>query len=129
MKAKWITLVILPILSGALAGLPRPTQGIRAAADLPVYADALVGGWQDWSYGGITPNYANTNPVHAGSASVAITYKGGWSGLQIGYHGAELDVSAYDTFHFWIHGGSTGGQYIVLQVNYYRLKAVAWKRD
>jgi hypothetical protein len=117
MKVKWITLIALLALSGAsLAGPPSPTQGIRAATDLPVYTDALASGWEDWPYNSATRNYANASPVHAGSASIAVTYTGGWSGLQIGYHGAELDVSAYDTFRFWIHGGSTGGQTIVLQI-------------
>jgi len=118
MKVKWITLIALLALSvTSLAGLPSLTHGVRAATDLPVYADTLATGWQDWPYNSATRNYANASPVHAGSASIAVTYTGGWSGLQIGYHGENLDVSAYDTFRFWIHGGSTGGQTIVLQIN------------
>ena len=117
MKVKWITLIALLVLSGAsLSGLPSPARGIRAAADLPVYTDALASGWEDWPYNSATRNYANASPVHAGSDSIAVTYTGGWSGLQIGYHGENLDVSAYDTFRFWVHGGSAGGQTIVLQI-------------
>ena len=68
-------------------------------------------GWVDWSWGGITTNYANTSPVHSGSsASIAITYTGGWAGLQIGYSANYLDVSSYDTFSFWVNGGTSGGQ-------------------
>ena len=88
----------------------------RAAADLPVYADALASGWEDWSYGGVTVNAASTASVHAGANAISVAYTGGWSGFQLGYHSANLDVSAYDTFRFWIHGGSGGGQNIVVQI-------------
>lgn len=79
-------------------------------ADLWVYNDALAAGWQDWSYNDVSVDYANMTPALSGTHSIAVTYTGGWSGVQIGYGGAHLDVSAYDTLRFWIHGGATGGQ-------------------
>jgi hypothetical protein len=99
-----------------LISLPYPVQNIQAAEGLVVYDDALVSGWQDWSYNSITVDYGDTSTVYTGTHSTAVTYDGGWSGLQVGYHGAYLDVSAYDTFRFWIHGGSTGGQPIDLVI-------------
>jgi hypothetical protein len=54
--------------------------------------------------------------VHGGKKSLAVTFTSGWSGLQIGYHGANLDVSTYDTLRFWIQGGSKGGQKILVQI-------------
>src|SRR6185369_4862522 len=51
----------------ALAGGP-------ALADIAVYGDALAAGWQDWSWGGVTRDFARTTPVHAGSAAIAVTY-------------------------------------------------------
>jgi hypothetical protein len=80
-----------------------------AAADLGVYADGLASGWQDWSWGGVTRSFAQASPVHAGSAAIGVTYTGGWSGLQLGSPSA-VDVSAYDSLRFWVHGGSAGGQ-------------------
>lgn len=79
-------------------------------ADLWIYNDALTAGWQDWSYNDASVDYTNTTPVLSGTHSIAVTYTSGWSGLQIGYSGAYLDVTAYDTLRFWIHGGTTGGQ-------------------
>lgn len=40
------------------------------------------------------------------ATSAAITYTAGWSAFQLGYHSTTLDVSAYDTFHFWVNGGT-----------------------
>ena len=108
-----VVLALFFILFGLVSNMVMP---VWAAADLPVYIDSLASGWQDWSYSGITRDFSNTSPVHGGANSISVTYTGGWSGLQFGYHGASLDVSAYDTFRFWIHGGSTGGQTIQIQL-------------
>ena len=106
-------LLPLLLLLFTLAGSVLPA---RAATSLPVYADSLASGWQDWSYNSITVNLANATPVHGGTHSVAVTYTGAWSGFQLGYLGG-LDVGAYDTFRFWINGGATGGQTILIQVD------------
>ncbi len=105
-----IFIFLLSLSLGRLAG--------AAAADFPIYIDSLSSSWQDWSWdtGTIAVDYANTAPHHTGSASIAVTYTGGWSGLQLGYREGDLDISAYDTLRFWIHGGSTGGQTIQLQL-------------
>ncbi|PKN93178.1 MAG: hypothetical protein CVU44_12175 [Chloroflexi bacterium HGW-Chloroflexi-6] len=117
MKIKQLILLILIFLFGLLLSIAPEQAWAQAVANSPVYSETtLASGWQDWSYNGININYANTGPVHAGNTSIAVTYTGGWSGLQFGYHGASLDVSAYDTFRFWIHGGTTGSQIIVLQI-------------
>lgn len=117
MKKKYAVLMILILAVSTLLGIiPGQAQSVRTIADSPVYTDALAIGWEDWSYGGITTSYTNTSPVHSGSASIAVTYTGGWSGLQVGFHGTNLDISAYDTLRFWINGGSTGGQTIQLQM-------------
>ncbi len=47
----------------AIVALAQP-----ARADVTVYGDALSAGWQDWSWGGITRDFARTSPVHAGTA-------------------------------------------------------------
>lgn len=88
---------------------------VAAHADAVVYADALAGGWQDWSWGGITRNFAASTAVHSGTASIAVTYTGSWSGLQLGLL-SPLDVSALDTCRFYVHGGTSGGQAVEVQV-------------
>jgi len=104
-----VFLLPLPLL---LAFFPAPRAPL---ADLPVYADALETGWQDWSWD-ITADFANPAPVHGGTASLAVTFYQGWDGLQLAYHGAQLDVSGYDIFRFYIHGGASGGQQVTLVI-------------
>ncbi|HVM70988.1 MAG TPA: glycoside hydrolase family 44 protein [Anaerolineales bacterium] len=116
MKTRSTFLIILVLcLAAVLASLSVTTRSVLAVANSPIYTDALDPAWQDWSYNSLTTNYANTSPVHTGTDSIAVTYTGGWSGLQVGYHGANLDISAYDTLRFWINGGSAGGQTVQLQ--------------
>jgi hypothetical protein len=45
----------------------------------------------------------------------AVTFTDGWGGLQFG-HQPALDLSAYDTLRFWIHGGSSGGQSVTVHL-------------
>jgi hypothetical protein len=86
-----------------------------AASSLPIYVDSLTGGFEDWSWGGIDKNLGNDKPVHGGAHSIAVKYTDGWSGLQFGRNDI-LEVSGYDTFRFWVHGGTVGGQQIEVSV-------------
>ena len=90
-------------------------QAASTASALDVYVDALSGGWGDWSWDPISRNLANASPVHGGTSSIAVTYTGGWSALQLGRNTA-LGISGYDAFRFWFHGGSSGGQQIEVRV-------------
>jgi hypothetical protein len=111
-KLPVLLLVFLP-LPLLLAFYPSP---LAPKADIPIYTDALDVEWQQWDWGNVTVDYANTNPVHSGTASIAVTFIDGWDALQLGYHGAYLDVSDYDTLRFWIHGGASGGQQVTFHI-------------
>ncbi len=76
------------------------------ATNLGAYDDNLINGWQNWSWA--TTNFANTNPVHGGTQSVAVTETSAYGGFYL--HHNPLDSSQYRTISFWINGGSTGGQ-------------------
>ena len=89
-----------------VAALLLPLPGALAQADLPVYTDALVSGFQDWGWA--AHNYANTSPVHSGNNSVSVTIGSAWEGLQI-VHSAFAS-SPYTSVSFWINGGAGGGQ-------------------
>jgi hypothetical protein len=93
---------------GFISGLAVMAAGLCAQAQgpLPVYADALVNGFQDWGWA--TRNYLNPSPVHSGTRSIAVTIDTAWAGLQI-YH-PDLDSSLYSSLSFWINGGARGGQ-------------------
>ena len=105
----------LAALMACAASAIGPLAAGRAAptATNSVYADTLGSGWQDWSWDPITRNLAATSPVHGGNASIAVTYTGGWSGLQVG-RASGLTASDFDTLRFWIHGGSSGGQQVTV---------------
>src|SRR5579871_6185397 len=77
-----------------------------ARADQIVFDDALESGWQNWCCA--TLNYANTSPVHSGSASISVTIAPGYQGIQI-WH-PDMDSTPYASLTFWINGGSSGGQ-------------------
>jgi hypothetical protein len=100
-------------------GQPAATSYAAAPANgsLPIYTDAIAAGWADWSWGGVTRVFTNTAPLHGGAASIAVTYTEGWSGLKISRFDG-VDLAAYDTLRFWVHGGATGGQQIEVEVGY-----------
>ena len=88
---------------------------VRAASNVVVYDEALGGSWDNWSWG--TQDLANTSPVHSGSYSIRKLVTN-YEGLYLHYYGS-LDSSSYTNFSFWIHGGTSGGQYqnLKLQLN------------
>ncbi|MBN8727080.1 MAG: hypothetical protein J0H15_05180 [Xanthomonadales bacterium] len=83
---------------------------VPAMAEVPVYDDALAGGFEDWSWGGGV-DLANTTPVHAGSRSIRFTGND-WNALSI--HAATTFPTAQTGLRFWIHGGGGGGQQLAL---------------
>ena len=76
----------------------------------PIYADTLVGGWQNWSWA--TVDVAATSPVHAGARSIGVS-AAAWQALYL--HHAAFATDGYDELVFWIHGGSVGGQLLQVQ--------------
>jgi hypothetical protein len=106
---RWFTFCLAIIVVASIAAARAP-----AHASVVVYDDALAANWQDWSWGGVTRNFSCATPVHSGTASIAVTYTAGWSGLQLGYW-QQLDVTAYDTLRLYVHGGASGGQTIQVE--------------
>lgn len=86
-----------------------------ARADVAVYGDAVAAGWQDWSWGGVTRDFARAAPVHGGNSSIGVTFTGGWSGLQLGRND-PVDVTGLDRLRCWVHGGTSGGQAVQIVV-------------
>jgi uncharacterized repeat protein (TIGR01451 family) len=109
-KSFWIPVVVL------LVGVFIVFIGMVSSAttSVAVYNDALSPDWADWSWD-TTVDPANSSPVHNGSASLAVTYTDAWVGLYL--HANALDISGEDTLHFWLHGGTSGGQKISIGLN------------
>ncbi len=80
--------------------------GRGEAQGLVVYQDALAAGWSDWSYGA-TVNFANGAPVHAGAASMAVTFTGAFGALSL-RTSPPVDATAFGSIRFWAYGGAGG---------------------
>jgi hypothetical protein len=94
---------------------PAQVRDVSARADVrDIYVDALESGWSDWSWGS-TLDFDNTDPVHAGSASVAVTYDQAWAGVYLNTS-TLIPGNSYQKLHFWIHGGTTGGHQMTVML-------------
>jgi chitinase len=78
-----------------------------------VYADALSTGWANWSWDATT-NFAVTSPVQSGTKSIGVTVTAAWGALYL--HHAGLSPSGLSKLEFWIHGGTAGGQPLVVYI-------------
>jgi hypothetical protein len=85
--------------SGVPPTPPPPVNGMS------IYDDALVNGWNNWSWASV--NTASTTTVHTGSNAIAVTADA-FEALYLQH--AALPTDAYESLKFWIHGGATGGQ-------------------
>src|SRR5439155_7797325 len=95
----------LVLLTIAAVGFVARFQAC-AQADLPLYTDHLVNGFQDWSWG--TRNLANTAPVHSGSTSVSLNGTAWNVALSLNHSG--FDSSPYTNLSLWANGGAGGSQ-------------------
>ncbi len=98
-----LSLLVLTFFWSVISGTAR------AQSNQAIYTDALVNGWQNWSWA--TVNLSNSVPVQSGTASIAVS-AGPWQALYL--HHDAFDSSMYSNLVFWINGGPSGGQ--VLQV-------------
>jgi alpha-L-arabinofuranosidase len=81
-----------------------------AQGDQVVFNDALINGWQNWSWATVNP--ANSSPVHSGTRSISVI-AGAWQAIYL--HHDAFDSSGLTDLVFWIHGGSSGGQRLQVQ--------------
>ncbi len=94
---------------------------VMGQADLPIYTDELVNGFQNWSW--ISNNFANTSPVHSGTYSISATPTNTYEALSFeepifnSYQGG-FNNSLYNNFVFWAHGGPSGGQLLQVYAQY-----------
>jgi alpha-L-arabinofuranosidase len=80
----------------------------HAQANLSIYTDHLVNGFQDWSYNS-SRNFNNTSPVHSGADSISVTITADYGALLLEQNIA-FSSQPYTNLTFWINGGPTGGQ-------------------
>lgn len=106
-----IVVVVAFILASSITAL-WPTRTAQSwLNDVVVFSDALLPGWQDWSWN-TTANLNNPSPA-IGSASIAVTYNQPWAGLSL-WSPSPIPTSAYDTITFMAHGGNNGARELQL---------------
>ena len=76
------------------------------SANLPIYVDSLLNGFQDYSWATSVNDY-NTSPVYAGSYSISVTAAAD-TALSL-YH-TNFNTAPYASLSFWINGGAAGAQ-------------------
>jgi len=81
---------------------PEPPPPVNGMA---LYQDALVNGWNNWSWAEVST--ANTTTVHTGSSAIAVTADA-YEALYLQH--AALPTGAYESLKFWANGGAAGGQ-------------------
>jgi hypothetical protein len=84
-----------------------------AQANLAIYTDNLVNGFQDWSWA--TRNLSNTSPTHSGADSISVTSVA-WTALS--FQHSDFNVTPYASLTFWAHGGTSGGQRLQVNLSY-----------
>jgi alpha-L-arabinofuranosidase len=82
-----------------------PTSPGVAQANLPIYTDNLVNGFQNWSWATVNLETANP-PPYSGAYSISVN-DGGYQALYLEH--ADFDTTPYASLAFWVNGGS-GGQ-------------------
>lgn len=104
---KWIAMVL------ALAG-----AGVQAA-DLVVYDNALQNGFENYSYGGGS-TFDSTEQAHTGTASIRFVGGGGKNAFNAVsfYVDPDLMTDTYGVLRLWVHGGTSGGQQLLLFVQH-----------
>jgi len=95
---------LLPLL--VTVCLSFTSQVTNAQANLPIYTDHLVNGFQDWSWA--PRNWANTTLLHTGTNSLAVTPNNFGDGIS--FHQSAFNTSIYSSLSFWANGGTNGGQ-------------------
>ncbi len=87
------------------------TLAACASDDMLIYSDRFNNGWGDnWSW---MPRYPTNNPVYSGSNSMALVSSGQWQAWWL-KSGTSMDTRIYTNVSFWLNGGATGGQSIVV---------------
>ena len=96
-----------------LLGLLSLAVTAKAQANLPIYTDYMVNGFQDWGWA--TRNLANPSPTHSGAASISVTTA---VGTALSFEHSDFNVTPYGNLVFWANGGSSGGQRLQVTLQY-----------
>jgi hypothetical protein len=94
-----------PGSANTLSQIVATAPGV-AQANLPIYTDNLVSGFQNWSWA--TVDLGTASPVHSGIYSISVTDGGNSQALYLEH--PDFNTGPYASLSFWINGGNSGGQ-------------------
>jgi alpha-L-arabinofuranosidase len=95
----------IPVFALFTAILTTASTGF-AQANLSIYTDNLVNGFQNWSWA--TVNLQTNSPVHSGNYSISVTDSTNYQALYLEH--SDFNTTPYASLNFWINGGTSGGQ-------------------
>jgi alpha-N-arabinofuranosidase len=81
--------------------------------NVPIYANAVVGGFQDWSWA--TRNLSETSTVYPGCTDAIQANFGPNTALS--FHSSNVPGNQFSSLSFYVNGGTTGGQNFTVQIN------------
>jgi hypothetical protein len=107
MKVQFVIRLLFALF--LIASSARYTQAQTSV--VTIYADALASDWQNWSWD-TQSNVSATTPVKAGTRSLSVQYNAAWGGLYL--HSSGVSLTGATHLQFWIHGGTSGNQALVI---------------
>ena len=92
--------------------LMHPAPPAPPVAGMLIYEDTLASNFQDWSWA--THDLTQMAVVHTGARAISFE-PDAWAGL-VFHHATPINTALYSGVELWIHGGTTGGQAVNLQL-------------
>ncbi len=105
-------LLAVLLLLAACSAPSTTEESLEEQATISVYGNALATGWQNWSWGS-SVNLAAPGGV-SNSAAISATINTAWAALWL-QNPTPISTSAVNTVQFYINGGATGGQKLLLK--------------
>lgn len=106
LKTKRVPVVTMSQGVANLNGRTTPPE-----SGLTVFDDSLRNGFDDWSWA--LRNLAQTAVVHTGTTAISFE-PDAYAGLL--FHAAPVPLATFDALEFWVNGGTTGGQNVVVSI-------------
>jgi hypothetical protein len=109
----------MAILRSFVFGFIALLLAAAAQAQLTIYDEALVNGFQNYSYGGVAGDFdfASTLQAHGGTKSIRFVGDD-FNAVSLARPGGAVTTVAYPALHFWAHGGASGGQHLRLYLQF-----------
>ncbi len=107
------TLLVATFLPASSVNASDSSALLNVTAPKIIYSDSLAAGWQNWSWNA-TVNLSYAKP-QSGTRSIKVVINQPYGALYL--HQAGVSTSGYTDLVFYLHGGPTGGQRIMIVAN------------